>query len=203
MDFSLQVVDGGFGDPVIEAQSVFRALLDAMSNPATVHGIEGLLRAPAPLSPVAAALAATLLDADTPVWLCRALSAQPAVKAWIAFHTGAPIVANPSEAQFALCANPAMVPSLDVFAQGTQEYPDRSTTIIFQVEHFDGEDVLGFEGPGIEGRASLSATPLPRHFKEQWADNRKRFPRGVDVVFAGPDAIAALPRTARPANREA
>lgn len=202
MDASLHVVDSGFADPVMQSQAVFRAMLDAMAKPASQQRVAGLMRAPKPLSPVAAALAATLLDADTPVWLGPTLALQPAVKAWIAFHTSARVVANPGEALFAFCADPAQMPTFDNFAQGTQEYPDRSATIILQVGQFEGGDELSFEGPGIASTVSFAPDPMPRHFREQWLANRKRFPRGVDLVLAGPADIAALPRTARLIERE-
>ena len=56
---------------------------------------------------------------------------------------------------------------------------------------------LILEGPGIDGRAAFAPTPLPRHFVEQWKQNRARFPRGVDLVLAAPEGIACLPRTTR------
>jgi alpha-D-ribose 1-methylphosphonate 5-triphosphate synthase subunit PhnH len=50
-------------------------------------------------------------------------------------------------------------------------------------------------GPGIAGTRRLAASPLPADFLDQLADNRARFPRGVDVLLAAPDAIAGLPRS--------
>jgi alpha-D-ribose 1-methylphosphonate 5-triphosphate synthase subunit PhnH len=58
-------------------------------------------------------------------------------------------------------------------------------------------DSLIVEGPGIDGSASFAPRPLPRHFVEQWKQNRARFPRGVDLVLAAPEGIACLPRTTR------
>ena len=43
----------------------------------------------------------------------------------------------------------------------------------------------------------IAPAPLPRHFVEQWKQNRARFPRGVDLVLAAPEGIACLPRTTR------
>ncbi len=34
-------------------------------------------------------------------------------------------------------------------------------------------------------------------FVDQWAANRGAFPRGIDLIFAGEGALAALPRTTR------
>ncbi len=35
-----QDLAGGFADPVLDAQSVFRTLLGAMSNPAQIHPLQ-------------------------------------------------------------------------------------------------------------------------------------------------------------------
>jgi alpha-D-ribose 1-methylphosphonate 5-triphosphate synthase subunit PhnH len=190
-------ITGGFGDPVFNAQSVFRSVMDAMARPGTVSPVASLAGPPAPLSPTAAAIALTLCDQDTPVWLDASLRGSEAVASWIGFHTGAPLAHTPADAHFALVADPASLMALENFAQGTQEYPDRSTTLVFQVASLTAGETLLFEGPGIERVATLAPTPLPRHFIEQWKQNRARFPRGVDLILAAGDGIACLPRSTR------
>ena len=44
---------------------------------------------------------------------------------------------------------------------------------------------------------------MPRHFVEQWTAMRARFPRGIDLILASPEGIAALPRTTRVSPKEA
>lgn len=192
-----QTIEGGFGNPVLNAQIVFRAVMDAMARPGTVTPIPVLARPPAPLCPSTAAVALALCDHDTPLWLDTFPQASPAVKSWLGFHTGAPMARTPDEALFAVVAAPGELISLDNFAQGTQEYPDRSATLILQVETLSAGSRLLLEGPGIEKAASLSPSPLPRHFVEQWKQNNQRFPRGVDVILAAPEGVACLPRTTR------
>ena len=121
----------------------------------------------------------------------------PAVASWLGFHTGAPLANTPADAHFALVADPASLIALENFAQGTQEYPDRSTTLILQVASLASGENLLLQGPGIERAAMIAPTPLPRHFVEQWKQNRARFPRGVDLILAAPEGIACLPRTTR------
>ena len=87
-------IQPGFADPVLESQSAFRALMRAMARPGRAEALPGLEHAPPPLSPVAAAVALTLIDHDTPVWLDAPLAVQ-AVRAWLAFHTGAPVIEAP------------------------------------------------------------------------------------------------------------
>lgn len=188
-------IEGGFADPVLDAQGVFRALMDAMAKPGTLARGLPLPQPPAPLTPEAGAVALALCDADTPIWLDPALREEKAVGGWLGFQTGAPVVREPADAHFAFVADPANLPAFENFAQGSQEYPDRSATLVLQVETLTRGEALRLEGPGIERAASLAPHPLPRHFAEQWAQNRARFPRGIDIVLVGREGLAALPRT--------
>jgi len=103
---------------------------------------------------------------------------------------------GPDAAAFALIADIASAPPLTTFAQGASDYPDQSTTVIFQVEILSREGWV-FAGPGIDGEIGFGVLPAPSDFTAQLADNRTRFPQGVDMIFAGRNAIAALPRSAR------
>lgn len=203
MDVTAHAIDGGFADPVFNAQTVFRAVMDAMARPGTIQPLPGLARPPEPLVSTAGAVALTLCDNDTPVWLDHALKTAPAIKAWLGFHSGAPLANTPADAHFALVAAPAEMMALDGFSQGTQEYPDRSTTLVLQVGDFTSGTPLLLEGPGIETTATIAPARMPRHFVEQWKQNNQRFPRGVDLILAGPDGIACLPRTTRVKTMEA
>jgi alpha-D-ribose 1-methylphosphonate 5-triphosphate synthase subunit PhnH len=192
----MSVIEGGFARPVFDAQSVFRAVMDAMARPASQRRVKSLAQPPTPFSALAASVALTLCDHDTPIWLDKKLS-QPAVRDWLGFHTGAPVTALATDAHFAFAACPEELIAFENFTQGSQEYPDRSTTIVLQVDNFDSGAPLTLSGPGIETMATISPTPMPRHFSAQWKQNRARFPRGVDLILVSADAIVCLPRTAR------
>ena len=190
------VLDGGFADLVKDSQSVFRTVMDALSRPGLKQPIHVDAAPPAPLSPEVAAIALTLADHDSPVWLDETLAASEAVVAWLKFHTGAPIVSDPHEADFALVTGWATLPKLDAFGIGTDEYPDRSTTLVLAVEGFDGADRT-ITGPGIKDTGTLTIAGITGDFIAQWALNRELFPCGVDVVFAGAGQVVGLPRTTR------
>ncbi len=203
MRVETQVFEGGFSDSVLNAQNVFRALMDAMTNPGRVVEVSDLTTPPTPLTPLSASIAATLFDHDATVWCDRAISGSAAAVGWLKFHTGLELTGDTAEADFALISDVNAMPSLESFCRGTAEYPDRSTTLILQIDGFDGADVLTLEGPGIKETQSFSPSHLPKMFRDQWAANRAAFPRGVDLVFAAKGALAALPRTTRITKTEA
>lgn len=194
----------GFRDPVHDTQACFRTIMNAMARPGTLQPIDAdSLKPPAPLTPVAAAIALTLFDYDTPVWLDKQLAGSEAVKAFLRFHTGCPIVGEQVEAAFALAANPAGLIPLASFNQGSAEYPDRSTTVILSNQEFKGGQAVTLRGPGIETTVSFAASPVPPVFWDQVSANNLQFPRGIDLIFAGTNALAALPRSTRILKAEA
>ncbi|MBK1621984.1 phosphonate C-P lyase system protein PhnH [Afifella marina] len=188
---------GGFKDPVFASQAVFRRLLDALSRPGRVVEMPQLVAPPPPLKPAAAAVLAALADADTPVFLDKVLNASGEVRGWVGFHIGAPIVVVPARALFAVIADPAVMPPLSEFGLGTEQYPDRSTTLVVQVAGFSRGRSLWLSGPGIEDVAGVQVEGLPERLVEEFRANRALFPRGVDLVLAAPSAILGLPRSTR------
>jgi len=144
-----------------------------------------------------AAIALTLFDHDTPLWLDARMSESVEVLKWLRFHTGAPVVQDPSISGFALIADAAELPPLEHFALGSNEYPDRSTTVIVQVESLAAGRAFELRGPGIDGVASLQATIGPHDLFERLRINQTLFPRGIDMVLVADDAVVAIPRTTR------
>ncbi|WP_065749912.1 phosphonate C-P lyase system protein PhnH [Bradyrhizobium paxllaeri] len=187
----------GFADKVLSAQSTFRSVMDAMARPGSIQRIASVAGTPDAMMRGTAAIALTLFDHDTPVWLDSWMSATADVARWLKFHTSAPIVADSSIAGFALVGDPVNLPPLDRFAFGSNEYPDRSTTLILQVESLTDGPVVELRGPGIDGAATLRASIEPQDLFERLAVNATLFPRGIDVVLVHDDAIVAIPRTTR------
>ena len=117
-------LSGGLTDPVIAGQSAFRAIMQAMAEPGTVQAITDCPTPPNGSSRTMAAIATTLCDAATPIWLDPALAHNPQVVKWLALHTGAPVTADSGTAMFAFVSDTSSMPSLDRFAQGTDTYPN-------------------------------------------------------------------------------
>jgi alpha-D-ribose 1-methylphosphonate 5-triphosphate synthase subunit PhnH len=193
---------GGFADPVFNAQAVFRAIMDALARPGTMAGFEDFTDPPSPLIPTVGCIAATLFDHDTRIWLDPVLARNDRVTGWLTFNTSAPLTRQSLDAHFALVSDGGMLPSLESFSQGTQEYPNRSTTLVVQVARLTGGRELHLTGPGIKTRATIAPAGLPDHFVSQWQANRNRFPRGVDMLLAAPEGVIGLPRTVNISAKE-
>jgi alpha-D-ribose 1-methylphosphonate 5-triphosphate synthase subunit PhnH len=187
----------GFADKVLSAQSTFRSVMDAMARPGSVEQIVAAAGTPAAMMRGTAAIALTLFDHDTPVWLDPAMSETSEVTKWLKFHSGAPVISDSSICHFALIGDPGSLPALDRFAFGSNEYPDRSTTLILQVESLTQGPAFELRGPGIDGSALLQAIIQPVDLFQRLAINAALFPRGIDVVLVHDDCIVAIPRTTR------
>lgn len=195
------VLDGGFADPVMQAQQGFRAMMDALANPGTVQDLALGLTPPAPLSPELAAVLLTLCDHDTAVWLDGTLATE-AVTNWLRFHIGSPVTTSPQEAAFAALTHGASI-QLNAFSLGTDLYPDRSTTLAVALEALSGGETLVLKGPGIEHSIEISPIGLPEDFLAQWAENGAQFPRGVDLLLVADGTVIGLPRTTRIIGKDA
>ncbi len=180
-------LSGGFDAAATDAAHAFRAVMEAMARPGTIHTLSGG-RGPAPMSPAAATLVLTLLDGTTPIFLGAAHDTED-VRGWITFQTGAPIAAR-GQAQFALGTWRDLAPPED-FPSGTPEYPDRSATLIVEMEMLQNAGSV-LRGPGIRDSARLNLPDPEAHLR-----NRARFPLGFDCCFTAGDRIAALPRSVR------
>jgi alpha-D-ribose 1-methylphosphonate 5-triphosphate synthase subunit PhnH len=192
--FDFAATAPGFDDPVTAAQKMFRLALEAMAHPGRIVEAAGdlLPKNQSGLSDAMAALALTLLDFETPVWLDRSLA--PA-RGFLRFHCGAPMVATPDASRFAFAADPAALPDLDEFDLGSPEYPDRSTTLILEVAALAEGPGLALRGPGIEAVTGLRVTGLAPGFWHQRQALLPRFPLGLDLFLTSGRRLAALPRT--------
>lgn len=184
----------GFARPVHDGQQVFRAVLAAMSRPGSVVPLPAPPAGHGGLGPSTAAVLLALADLETPLWLSPELDTDEA-RGFLRFHCGSPITADPAEAAFAICGDPAHLPDAGLFALGTPAYPDRSATLILRVPKLIEDRGMVLSGPGIDGQTRLDVPGLSPAIIASHQDNHAIFPMGFDIIFAGPDALACLPRT--------
>lgn len=192
---TVQALDPGFADPVSDAQAIFRAVMMALARPGSIQPLRTQLTPSPPLTPELAAVALALVDHETALWLDAPLAASAQAGDFLRFHTGVRMVDAPSAAAFALITDFSSMPALSTFAHGTDEYPDRSATLVISVGGITNQPRLILEGPGIKRNAFLSVEGLPTGFVTQLSENHARFPRGVDCILVAPGAVAALPRS--------
>jgi len=186
-------LSSGFADPVHDAQTAFRQVLNALSRPgrrfALGQPVKGLA-----LGPAMAHLLLALTDDDTPVWWQQD---EGAAANWLRFHTGAGRAAATSDAAFAVLAQADGMPPLDAFAAGSMASPEGSTTLLIEVSSLDAGPALEWRGPGIQELQTVRVAGLPDNFWAQWQANHAAFPQGVDIVFTGAEFALGLPRTTR------
>lgn len=178
-------LSGGFAQPSHDSARAFRAVMEAMARPGTIQQITGATP-PAPLSPAMGAVLLCLCDGDTPIHIAPSHDT-PAVRKWLAFHTGAPLSA-PEDCAFAIGTWEALLP-LDRFAMGTPEYPDSSATLIVDLPALTAAGVT-LTGPGIRRQAQLSLPDVPA-----LQANARLFPLGRDFILTCGSDLAALPRS--------
>ena len=183
----------GFNDPVHDAQTAFRAVLNALSRPGRQvcvgHAVKGLA-----LGPATAHVLLALADDDTAVWWQQD---DGGGADWLRFHTGASQAASPIDAAFAVVVNAAKLPPLAAFAPGTAEAPEGSTTLIVEVASLDTGPAVEWLGPGILGIHTVQIAGLNDDFWTQWQANLALFPQGVDIIFTCANRAVGLPRTTR------
>ena len=213
MGVDLSLVCKGFDEPVKDSQSSFRTILNALSQPGTVGHLDviPLGHAPEKWTEAAWALAMTLLDGDTRVWLSPSLATAVA-HASLQFHTSCPITHDPSEADFIFVGNVNEQPDWSSLRHGEAEFPDLSATVILQVPGIEvvepsapnvaPSSTWELRGPGIEHTRLIRLQHEPEdHWPEQLrlalVANRAQFPLGVDLLLVWLDLVCALPRSTR------
>lgn len=182
----------GFQDTVHDAQTTFRALLEALAHPGRSCPLPSLTTPPTGMFPACAAACLTLLDLETQVWLQPGLD----IESWLRFHTGCRFTGEPHRANFAVIGDVARSPDLQAFNPGTAEYPELSTTLLIQVEHLVEGEAVVLQGPGILGERTI-APQLPAQFWQQWLRNHHAYPLGVDVFLFDQTHVIGLPRTTK------
>lgn len=194
MTQSNTTVARGFRNAPLQAAWAFRSILEAMARPGRIQPLTADLDPPAPLYPATAAVALTLADHDTTVWLDGDMRNADVVS-FLKFHCGCPITEDPLQAVFGFAASSDALPPLDSFAAGTPDYPDRSATLVLQCPALDNREDVVLTGPGVETEQGLSVPGLSPEFWRQLKANNRRYPLGIDVLFTSVSVVVGCPRS--------
>lgn len=180
-------LEGGFTNAPVQSAQSFRKIMNVMAKPGTIETL-AVATPPVPLSAAAGSLLLTLCDAQTPIYLAGKYD-NAAIKEWITFHCNSPF-ADAENCMFALGDWDQLQP-LHSFPIGTPEYPDRSATLIVELDELSASGAE-LSGPGIQHTSALSLPDITAFQK-----NALLFPLGLDFYFTSGEQIAALPRTTK------
>jgi alpha-D-ribose 1-methylphosphonate 5-triphosphate synthase subunit PhnH len=186
-------MSAGFADAVFDSQRTFRQLLDAMAQPGRIQQLSGA-PALAAVYPATLAICLTLLDFETRLWLDPAVRDSRTLH-YFSFYCNSPLVEAADKADFAVVTDSAAMPPLTQFMTGSDENPERSTTLIVQVQAIAAHSGLRLHGPGIADYREVAVAGVPAAFWNQLQESRQWFPRGIDVLFTQADQVVAMPRT--------
>lgn len=191
---------------VAHSQQVFRAVMDALARPGTVHRLPGGVAAPSALLPLLALAdlgtpACVLADAGEWADVVRAMTSAPA--------------AVLAQAQLVAALRPVTGDELASLRTGTAEAPENGALACLSVAGLrplpdgagacgasgDGAGATGgrrlrLSGPGIPGTRNLLVTGLPPGFVAVRRELTSGFPAGADLLLVSSDGdLAGLPRT--------
>ena len=199
-------IAAGLPEPINTSQVIFRRTLKAMSEPGTIVDIEQS-HGVANLSPAMYALALSLLDQQTTLYLSAALKNESVCKN-LQFHTDVPLVNDPQSAMFVI-ANADEITELSYFNKGTDESPEMSCSLVLQVEYLtnttaqfmntDNENstLLKLEGPGIQAEKYIRIAKLSTPLLDYLTQRPDAFPKGLDFYFVSNKQLLCLPRTTK------
>ena len=186
----------GYETHSIEASHDFRVLMNAMSRPGTLQKVTAGTDSVNGLNAGSIVAALTLCDHETTVFVEES-DAGAEIREFLSFRCGCLLTEELEQADFAFFGT---VPGTDVLERlkiGNSQYPDRSATLIAQVDTMSEGDGLLLEGPGIFNLHALSIPAISSELVEWWTTNNDRFPLGIDMILTTNDAIVGLPRTVK------
>lgn len=184
---------GSLTRPVLtpaDAHAVFRAVLDALARPGTLHRLpEGSGQPPA-LLPVLA-----LATLDTPVALLGD-SPDGRWREQIRLITSAPH-AGAGAARLLAALRPLVPAEIVGLARGSAEAPEDGALASVAVASVDGgEQAYELRGPGVDGVITIAPRGWDGPLHAARAEATTAFPAGPDLLLVAPDGrFFGLPRS--------
>jgi alpha-D-ribose 1-methylphosphonate 5-triphosphate synthase subunit PhnH len=179
-----------------QSARAFRAILDAMARPGKVLALPPLIEPLAPAHATSLTVLLTLADHLTNIHLDDALNL-PAIEKALRFHTGAQLVRQQADADFAILDAGRAEDALLLWKRGTPEYPDQSATLIIQTPSLLRGEEVQFSGPGIQAATTVRIENIAPSFWKARAEANSVTPLGLDLLFVTQDAILGCPRSTR------
>lgn len=194
MQLQTEKIQQGFNNPVLAAQTTFRQLLTAMSEPATKHVVNDSVSSPINLNAASYSIALTLLDQNTKVALTDSLKT-PQIVSSIQFHCSVEWVDEVELADFLFCDESDESPDLFALKPGTETYPDQSCTLIIQCNSFSQGQTFKLTGPGIQTYHTIQCSAITASLFESRQKINQLFPLGIDMIFTCGHEFFCIPRS--------
>jgi alpha-D-ribose 1-methylphosphonate 5-triphosphate synthase subunit PhnH len=177
-------------------QRVFRALLNAMARPGTVHTAN-----PHPQSGRFAA-AVSLLEAVLDHEVTFAIVPEQADLTDTLLRLTGSYVAPPDQADYLLGEGGGVLRALQQAKEGTAEFPDKSATVLAVVAALSaapgGGLPLKLAGPGIRETRTVWVDGFAPECRGAFVERNRDLPMGIDLVLVAPDgAFTCLTRYTR------
>lgn len=185
----------GLDSSVHEAQQIFRLLMDAMAKPGLVVEVPSDVQF-GEVSAAVTQLLLTLSDNSTPCFLSQRYLNDDHFVENFRFHCAAPITQTRELADFALISGEEAT-TFCGFAMGEGSYPDKSASIIIEVDSLESGIECLLTGPGIQTSSSANIKGLSDELLMALISGRGTFPQGVDLYLSSGHQIMAIPRTTR------
>lgn len=186
----------GFESPVHDSARAFRGILKAMSQPGDIVNLGETCAAPEALPRSAATALLTMTDFETSVWIDPQIDA-PHIRDYLLFHSGTRFTETPDTADFALVTPETDRANLDSLPTGTDERPEKSATLVMLLPSLSGGLPLTLSGPGIEDTTSFAPSGLEYTFWTWFSSKSVHFPRGLDIILASGEQLAAITRSTK------
>ena len=177
-------------DVVYDSQSVFRRILDAMSNPTKVVNIEECAGKFSCEQKTFLAVAATLLDNEIGFCVCG----DDTLADEIISQTLAEKEELTSADFIFVCDLDYMKYAIENAKIGTLSDPHKSATVVISN---DGEPncLLTFCGPGINGQTTVQVTQTVKDAIMLRDEQHYEYPQGIDLFFVSSNGdLIAVPR---------
>ncbi|WP_307225007.1 phosphonate C-P lyase system protein PhnH [Pectinatus haikarae] len=183
-------------DKVLDAQQVYRLLLDAMARPGKINtlSMSECLKPPRGLQSGTAAVALTLLDQGTGFCFLSAGRQEPD---YLTANTGA--AAQSVDVAELIIFSGCECVQLDKVCCGSLLSPEQGATLLIMVEELsstEGRLCLRLTGPGIRNHCDLFINGLALKNLETISCMNKEFPLGIDVIYTDKSGnVACIPRS--------
>lgn len=188
----------GFDHQVHDAQTCFRHILKALSEPGKRVQLDKHNGFP-PLNAATSQIIMSLCDQQTGIYISPELEGAEENLANslqnLAFHNG--VSKHPEEeADFAVISAHQPI-NFNVYNVGTDASPDESTTVIVQTDSLCDGPFYQISGPGIQHPIKIQLGQLSNDLQAYLLHPSHPYPLGLDFMFCVGNEMVAISRTTK------